>query len=335
MLLGLFDVKNNIYFRHMEKFLASPMPAYFLIRIGKHDQKERQEKIGSLYFPQEYAYMTRKLQWGEIIAIGNAAKEFMPCASIGDYLLFNHFIEGKKTDSGYNFYLIDQDDGFNYYAVNAFEIPGERAMSFGVAIGEEVIPTPDYIFLEVPKEETGDEHGMTVTESGLSVAVERKKTRDEWVAIMKQNVTRIKELANVIPSGPMEEIMALRDPIRKERLAFAISEIKKLETINSRISKDINKKKYEPFVVASVNPDWAKAIEKETGEIINPGDTAYFLNMATHYKIDFSGTTYIVAEVKYFSITQQYLRDAVSNFEHYNATRKAPPGRTRSKSIRN
>ena len=41
----------------------------------------------------------------------------------------------------------------------------------------------------------------------------------------------------------MEEISILRDPAKKERYESAIAEIKLLEAENSRISKEINKKK--------------------------------------------------------------------------------------------
>jgi len=170
----------------------TPMPPYFLIKIGKEQQKEKKEKIGSLYFPQEYIYMTREVQFGTIIAIGESnneeiksAKDVMPMASVGDYLLVHHFISGKKDGKGECFYFIGEDDEFNYYAVNCFAVEGERPLAYAVARGSEVIPTPDYIFLEQPVEEEG-----FVEKDGLQVYKSKKKTRLEWREVMKANMER-------------------------------------------------------------------------------------------------------------------------------------------------
>lgn len=310
---------------------ATPMPPYFIIKIGKEAQRLQKEYLTKHILANPgTVFMQREVQFGEITAIGSEAKEWMPMAEVGDYLLVNHFVSGKKSDNGYNFYLIGEDDDFNFYAVNGFEIPGERALAYAIAKGEEVIPTPQYIFLNVPQQEQdGNIADMSVSENGLIVPKERKKTRDEWVAIMKANMERVRQLARNIPSGVMEEIMAREDPERREKHEYALAEIKKLETINAKISADINKKKYEPFTVAAVNPDWNEYIASIYGEKIVEGDVVYFLNIASNYIINFSGTDFIVADVKYLGAPEKYLKKAIHDFKHHNATREKRTNKVR------
>src|ERR1051326_4255279 len=129
------------------------MPDFFYIKVGKKLQQEKKEKEGMFYYPESYAFMQREVQFGEIVDIGEDAKSFMSMADKGDYLLIHHMISGKTDKNKKSFYLVDEDDDFNYYAVNAYEIPGEMSLSYAIAKGEEIIPTPDYIFLELPKQE--------------------------------------------------------------------------------------------------------------------------------------------------------------------------------------
>lgn len=309
----------------------TPRPPYFLIKVGKKEQQEKREKIGSLYVPQTYVFMKRELQFGEIVAIGSEAQEYMPMASVGDCVLHHHLVSGKKTDNGHNFYLVDEDEDFNYYVVNAFEIPGERAMAYAVAIGEEIIPTPDYIFLEVPKTDgVEDFDKLEVGANGLVVRGERKKTREEWVAIMQKNKKRCEELANVIPSSPMEEIRILQSPERKERHDFAVKEIKRLEAENIKISQLINKKKYEPYVVAAVNPEWSEQHRRMFGDAINPGDTVYMLNIACQLTMDFAGAEFIVSETKYFGVSEKWFKNSVYASKLHN-----PPAKKGTNKVRN
>ena len=110
-----------------------PMPPYVLVKIGKEEQRLREEYLTKHILANPVTtFMTRKCQFGEVVAFGSAALEYIPCIEIGDYLLFHHMIEGKKTDSRYSFYLVDEDGDFNYYMVNIFEVPGERAMAFAI-----------------------------------------------------------------------------------------------------------------------------------------------------------------------------------------------------------
>lgn len=290
-----------------------PLPAYFLIKIGKVEQRDKKEKEGSLYFPTQYAYMRRELQFGEIIAIGKDAAEFFPEASVGDLLLVHHFTSGKVTDKGHSFYIIHEDDEFKYYAVNAFEIPGERQLAYGCYSNGKLIPTPDHIFLEIPKEKTGIE----LRESGVYSVTERKKTRTEWQEIIKKNFARIRSLSRNIPYDQREY-----DRSNKSIMKGALDELKLLEAENKRITAMLNKKKYDLFKVVAFNESWLVGLcgliydNTETLESVCEGDEVYMLDIACLTTVQAFGKEFIVAEVKYFAGSKRLLEYAV---KHYNA----------------
>jgi co-chaperonin GroES (HSP10) len=312
-----------------------PLAPYFLIKIGKKEQTYNREHLTQhIIADTSNIAMTRELQFGEIISIGSGASQYMPMAEIGDFALVHHFISGKADDKGYRYYFLMEDENYNYYAVNAYEIAGEKPLLYAIAKGSEIIPTPDYIFLEVEKE--GDKTMLVdqpVSENGFIVPKEKKKTRADWTAIMQQNVGRIKQLSRNLPTSTMDEIMIRENPERREKYEFALTEIKRLEAINYQISKDINKKKYEPFVVAALNPDWQSYMKEVMGEEINPGDIIYFLNIAAHTKMNFGGTEYIVAETKYFGISETHVKKSISDFERNNITTEKTASRSRNKKV--
>lgn len=287
----------------------SPMPPYILIKINKQEQQEKKEKIGSLYFPSAYAFMRRELQFGIIESIGEGAAEFMPEMEVGDYALIHHFTSGKKDDKGYNFYIIGEDDEFAYYVINVYEIPGERQLLYAIAKGEEIIPTPDHIFLEVSNENIRE---WEENKSGILTRSEVTKSREEWVQLTKDNFARIRQLAKNIPFTQLEY-----DRSDKEIVRYSENEIKRLQAENAKISKMLNKREYKPYVVAAINEQWNDWIEQIEGERIYPGETVYFLNIAAQTKMDFGGVEYIVGEVKYFCHSEKYLKKSIATF---NAT---------------
>lgn len=310
------------------------MPPYFLIKISKEAQAQRREKEGSLYLPQNYIYMRRELQFGIIEQIGSTAHEYFTEAEVGDYLFIHHMATGKKDDKGYNFFLMDEDDEFNYYVINAFEFNGDRNLSYAVAKGSEIIPNKDYIFLELEK----DVSEMYVLESGLTIVPERKKTRAEWAEVMKKNMERCKQLARNLPQNPLHEKIILANPRFRELMNYSYSEIKKLEAENVKISKQINKKKFELFKAAYINPEWNEAIEKSLGKKIEPGDLIYMLNLACHTEIDIFGKTLIVAETKYFAASLSYMKKIVNDFNaatHNNTSAEKGTNTRRNKQAKN
>jgi len=292
-----------------------PMSDFFLIRISKADQQDRKEREGRFYFPSEYAYMQRELQYGEIIGIGKRAAEWMPQAEIGDYLLIHHMVSGKKTDKGYCFYFVTEDKEYNYYGVNAYEMPGEMPLAYGIAKGEDIIPTPDYIFLEVPQHRPVVEE---IASEGI-IAVTMSQTREQIIQTMKDNLERCRQLAPNLVSSEADQKRKMATSEGREKVKYATQEIQRLQAENERLSKQLNKRRYESFVVAAINPDFNEGVFKIYGRYIEPGQQVYMLGMACKTVIDFSGTPYIVANTKYFGCPYTWLKKHHDNFKHSHA----------------
>lgn len=289
----------------------TPMPPYFYIRINKEQQKDRKEKIGSLYIPPDYVYMKRNMQCGEILAIGSKAREYFPQAKVCDVLIMHHIVENHEKS-----FFIDSDENFNYYMVQGFEVPGERNVTYGVWNGTEIIPNKDYMFLEVEKIESdlsdlevqsnlaGEGSWkvnipMMVSKGGLFIPKEIKKSREELTEAMKKNMERIKQLSN-----------------NKHRMTSdVISEIHKLEAENVSISKQINKKEEIPQKIAFINPDMKELVMEMFKVDLNIGDVIYILNIACQTHVEFLGKEYIVAENKYLGAPEKWILNSVKSFQ--------------------
>lgn len=288
-----------------------PMPSYFLVRIPLKDQQERLEKVGNIYLHPKYIYMTRGMQCGEVVAIGEDAGNYFPEAKIGDLLLFNHLIEGKRDDKRQRFYFIHEDDKFSYYAVTGFAGNGERNMSYAIWDGSKIVPNKDYIFLETETKNTQSEQfefnirgnrykpdiGFSVSKSGILIADERKKTREEVREIMKVNMDRMRHLS-----------MFMSNPI-------AIQEIESLQIENAKYSTEINTRRYEPHIVHAINDEYNDGVLESFGEKVNPGETVLILNIACDYKIEFNKKEYIVSETQYCAGPLSWYRKAVTDFK--------------------
>ena len=288
----------------------SPMPPYFIVKVNKLEQQKRREMIGNIYLSPSHTFMTRELQGSEIVEIGTAAHDYFPEAKIGDFLLYHHFITGKTDERKHLFYFVDEDGINEYYVVTAMAIPGEKNMCYGVWNGKEIIPNPDYIFLEIPKEEEGDNFemefngekvvtniGFDTSAGGLVIPKERKKTRKQCVETMQKNKDRLLQIS--VPKRMTDEVFR---------------EIKRLEAENYAISKEINKKSYELHTVAFANPNFFEFGDEQ----IVSGSKIYMLNMACHYEIEFREKSYIVAEVKYFGCSENWLHSSYKNFKNGN-----------------
>ena len=288
----------------------TPRAPYFFIKINKGIQKDRKEKIGSLYVHPDYVFMKRNMQCGEIVAIGTKAHEYFPEAKVGDVLIMHHMIEAAEKS-----YIIDSDETFNYYMVQAFEFPGERNMTYGVWNETEIIPNKDYIFLEseqlttdLPDLEVQSNLAgegswkvnipMTVSAGGLFVAKEVKRTREDLTVEMRANLTRIKQLSNS------------QSRMNRE----VIAEIKRLEGENAKLSKQISHKEYEPYKIAFINPEIQDEISDICGDRTDKGSIVYFLDIACQTKVEFLGKEYIVAENKYIGASEQWLVNSVRAF---------------------
>lgn len=281
--------------------IPSPMPAYFLIRIPRKQQKDKREKIGSIFIPFNHVHMTREFQSGEIVSIGHDAHVDFPQAKIGHELIVHHFVSGKETeneDGGR--YHIYTDENYNYYTVTSSSFNGRANECYGIYDGEKIITHPEYIFLEVEKPPTDDfPDGLTnmptmKTKSGLFLFKKWGLTRKEITEKNKVIKERINSLAN---------IGAMTDEIRFE--------IEKLEGEMTENSKQGNKREYRPYVIAASN----QIINDWFGYQIKNGDVVYCLNIAAETTIEHLGKQYRVVKIGYISFPHAYLRKAIDKFE--------------------
>lgn len=271
------------------------MPPFFLVRIPKKEQRERLEKIGLLYYPPEHVYMKRGMQCGEIMMIGSAAHEFFPEAKVGHILIAHHMIEGKVIGNKQKFFLLQEDEDWNYYCVTAFCYNGDRNNTFGVWDGEKIIPSKDYVFFDIDPTPVSDlpefileQKGMPriitnipmeKAEGGLVVPKARKKTRQELIQKMAENKAEIQKWAKWIPITPQKVNPLIHD----------------LETQNYNISKKVNKREYEPHVLHSFNDELLKTVHP----LLRKGDKVFVLNIAAYMQVEFMGIEYIISESKY------------------------------------
>lgn len=267
-----------------------PYCPYFIIRVPKDQQRERREKIGRIMLPPNFVWMKRNMQCGEVVAIGQDAATSFPEATIGKMLIVHHIAEGQATGSTKNSseYFIDKDDDNNYYLVTGCEFNGRRNETYAIWDGDKIIPHRDFIFVEIEKEPENDvpmqfnlDCGVTITpnmaftttQSGLVIPKTKRMSREKMTEIMQSNKLRIEQLSGN-PSRMTREV---------------IEEIQRLEYQSNMISKEINKKRYEPFTVAFCNPEFEA----------NAGDVIYCLNIAAQTKIEFMDKEYIVVNTQY------------------------------------
>lgn len=196
------------------------------------------------------------------------------------------------------FFMVHEDDDWNYYCVTAFCYNGDRNNTFGVWDGENIVPSPDYVFFEIDQTPVSDlpelileQQGMAriITnipmehaEGGLVVPKARKKTRRELIEKMDKNKAEIQKWSRWIPITP-EKVTPL---------------ITRLEAENTNISKEINKRQYEPHILHAFND----RLKKTVHPLLRKGDKVFVLNIATYMQVEFMGTEYIVSESKYVSI---------------------------------
>lgn len=274
------------------------MPPFFLVKIPKKEQRERLEKIGSLYYPPEHVFMKRGMQCGEIIKIGTKAHEFFPEAKIGDILICHHFIEGKTHGNKQKFFMIDEDENWSYYCVTAFCHNGDRNNTYGIWDGKRIIPSKDYVFFSIDPTPVSDIPAlifepkgmariitnipMEVTPDGLVVPKYRKKTRSELMEKLAQNTAEIKKWSRWLPITP-EKVTPL---------------IIRLEKENEAISKEINTVVYEPHTLYAFNDELKETVHPD----LQSGDKVYVLSIATYMQVEFMGVEYIISESKYVSL---------------------------------
>lgn len=252
-----------------------PLPTYFIVKINKKQQQERKEKIGSLYLHFNEVQMQRNMQHGEIVAIGSEAGKALPQAKIGDTLIFHHFVEGSHKDKS-NFIISDND--YNYYNVTTSEFNGHRNETYGVYNGQEIIPHPDFIFIEAEPEK-------------------EKLSMDEYIEKSTKKVGSLYVFTNWEESREDKEAKATR--LKEEIKSLSKS------SMNDQIKRGIEEKEYE---AAKVTSSLNEAIYKKYKVCYhNPKmkskEFVYALSRTALTHIDFMDKRYIVMQSKYCEAT--------------------------------
>lgn len=216
--------------------------------------------------------MQRNMQYGEIIAIGIGAQDRFPQAKIGNTLIFHHFVEGQENTQS-NF--LHSDEMYNYYFVTAYEFNGHRNETYAIDNGKEIIPHPDFIFIEheeKPKEISADEfiEKNTSKIGNLILFNNWEETREEKEEKAHRLTTEIKNQS--------------KGKSMSDGTKMAL-EAKQKEAEN--ITASLNKKEYKPFKVFSHN------------HFMNVKENVYSLSLAAQTSIDYKDKQYIVIQSKY------------------------------------
>lgn len=298
--------------------MVKPMPAFFLVRIPRDLQVERQTKKGNMYLHPNYVYMTRGMQWGEIVDIGKLAHKQLPEAEPGQILLFHHFVESNEKQNG-----VYQDNKFNYYVVTAMYHNGQNNQTYGVYDGQRIIANYEYLFLDceqpasssLPMDQYLDQQ-LQKHPSGLFLFKDWRIDRDELRLRMEKLRGEIESLSKSKQSGSTARNMWMMNTpgaIAKQVREMAVDKaIREKEAEMDEISRVLNERKYELFSLVSANSHFLEQAGEVFGDPIAPGDLVYMLNIACETKIEFNGTEYIVAKSMHFAFPQAWVKKGLS-----------------------
>jgi hypothetical protein len=271
--------------------MIKPMPAYFVVRIPRDKQKERKDKIGSIYLHPNYVYMTRNMQCGEIVSIGRDAQQIFPEAQVGQTLLFHHFVEGFNND-----FLVDTDDDYGYFVVTACSHNGQNNQAYGVWTGKEIIPNQDYIFLspvpppEVPTTGQHLNHNLATSEGGIVVFQDWKDSKGSKMAKMAELKKEIEHLCK----------SKMTDQIKK------VIEMKEAEA--AAIRKEVFKQRFELYIVEAINPLFNMEVAKIFGTWVLVGEKVYMLNIACETIVEFNKKEFIVAKTQHMGMPLKWIQ---------------------------
>jgi hypothetical protein len=274
---------------------------FVIVKIDKKKQSERKEKQGSLFIVTDNGSEARNLQCGEIVELGANLEHLFPQAKIGDTAILHWFVESKEKDN-----KVFEDETFNYYLLTATECNGRVNELYGVWDGEQIIASPEYIFLEIPHQpksaSTPDEYievATKKTEGGLFVFDEWHETRYDKEEKMAKINMEIQSLAKT----RMSEQLKLGIKSKEEELAA--------------ISADINKKCVEFYTVAAINPLVNEEVFFSFGHFIEDGDKVGLLNIAAQTTLTFMDKEYIIAMTSHVWCTQIWAKEAVANHRSF------------------
>lgn len=276
--------------------MIRPMAAYFIVSIPRQEQADRKSKIGSIYLHPSFVYMTRGMQCGKIMAIGEIAHIALPEARLGDTLLFHHFVESSEKVQ-----CIAADSEYYYYVVTCKSHNGQNNQTYGVYNGHKIIPHSDYLFLATkqPTERSlgADEYlkdQLTKRDSGIFVF-------KDWTIDHEGTVKQIQEIKRQI------------DQLTKSRMTREIARaIETMEAEMNRLSKMLNQQRFELYTIVAGNLQFYDQVAEHYGQRINNGSAVYMLNIACQTKMEFNQVEYIVAKSIHFGAPHTWVR------KHFN-----------------
>lgn len=211
----LFLVKSKYLF-----MLHIPLSPNFLIKVPKQEEENKREKDGSIYLHPNYVWMTRNTQCGFIEGISGEAAKQLPEAKEGDILLIHHFVQRSNSSEGDNDkFLVMQDEEYKYYNVTSKEVPGQNNMTYGVYRDGEIIPHPQYVFLE-----------------------KEIDNKDGWYQTPDEIFEKIEHIKKGI------EILS-----RNKQTSELLMEVKKREAEMTKLSMSLQAKEYLPYKIAFAN----------------------------------------------------------------------------------
>lgn len=262
--------------------IPTPNGHYILIRTSRQEEIERKERKGSIYLPSSQIFMTRNLQHGEVVSIGEKAHKYFPEVKVGHTLLVHHFVQAENEQAAKDEHLVHQDEKYNYYVVSVYQIAGKTAEAYAAWDGEKLIPNPYYIFLEFDPPVSMDmdidtmiAKSMQISKSGILTFNQWHETREDKEAKMAQLKMEIDGLSK---SG-----------VNKSHIKEAIQEKEqKLE----RLSAEINGKYFGAFTVAAFHESLNESFQNK----MKVGSVVYVWTIAAQTTIEFFGKEYRVVK---------------------------------------
>jgi chaperonin cofactor prefoldin len=287
----------------------TPYAPYFYIRIPRKEQLARLEKVGSIFLPPNEVHFTRGMQWGEIVAVGDAAHEYFPEAQKGQLLLIHWFVEadGKDTTDNRNHFVMS-DEKFNYYVVSAFSYNGKNNETYGIYDGEKIIPNKEYIFLEI-EQTYSDLHDMDMSMEGLSNLVSNMPftmSAGGLVIPKKWKPSRTELYLKLETLKAQVQSLSKSNP----NLPHVAQGIHRIEAEMNHINHQLYQKMVELYKVAAINPAYNEFLEAAYGEKVDVGDEVLMLNIACDTKIEFFKKEYIVAKTMHVNGTKKWMDKA-------------------------
>lgn len=252
--------------------------------------------IGSIYLHPNFVYMTRGMQCGQIVAIGEIAGQTLPEARIGDTLLIHHFVESTEKQ-----FCIYSDQYFHYYVVTCMSHNGQNNQTYAIYNGSKIIPHPDYIFLDCKQPQESNLNPDEYLAQQLKAQASGIFTFKEWT-IDREGITK-----------KIQSIKSQIDQLTKSRMTPEIKEvIEGYEAEMNRLSKMMTKQRFELYTVIAGSPRFFDIVREQYDTPVGNGDKIYMLNIACETKMEFNKREFIVAKTQHFGAPYNWVKNNLS-----------------------